>query len=234
MLDPAPCLLVIIFATLASTRVEDNLGQAQIRLYSAPKSFRAETEFKLALAALHSFEYPLALVHFENVIRLERDFLLGYWGAAMSCWQPVWMSSDSSSARIFLQRAPKEAFGKNSAYSILLYNATVALFSPSSGKENIDVEAYLHLMRFAVVKFPTDVESKAFLALGILAKILPEFRGFVDRGSILLPELNIHLNAGLKLSPNHPGLFWCASMTVFLPSIRHFFFSFPYMFSRNI
>src|SRR5436190_17799122 len=75
----------------------------------------AQPAFLRGLALLHDFEYPLAADSFREAQKIDPDFVMAYWGEAMTYTHPVWYQQDLPAARAVLQRlgpTPAERAGK--------------------------------------------------------------------------------------------------------------------------
>src|SRR5213083_667257 len=64
----------------------------------------AQPPFLRGLALLHDFEYPLAANSFRQAQKIDPDFVMAYWGEAMTYTHPVWYQQDLPAARAVLQR----------------------------------------------------------------------------------------------------------------------------------
>src|SRR5436305_12426888 len=72
------------------------LGKIDFPTSGSPQ---AQTCFLRAVAALHSFWYEEAADQFRECTRAEPDFMMGYWGEAMTYNHPIWAEQDAGSAR---------------------------------------------------------------------------------------------------------------------------------------
>src|SRR5215212_1840895 len=59
----------------------------------------AQQHFLRGVAALHSFWYEEALEEFQAATKLDPDFMMGYWGEAMTYNHPLWAQQDTEAGR---------------------------------------------------------------------------------------------------------------------------------------
>ena len=64
----------------------------------------AQPDFIRGVLYLHSFEYDEAAEAFRAAQKVDPDFVLAYWGEAMTYTHPVWNEQDLSAARAALAR----------------------------------------------------------------------------------------------------------------------------------
>ncbi|MGH8514226.1 MAG: hypothetical protein ACREV8_09860, partial [Gammaproteobacteria bacterium] len=64
---------------------------------TSAQSKEAQTHFLRGVAALHSFWYPVAIDEFRAAIKVEPDFMMGYWGEAMAHNHPIWSARATKS-----------------------------------------------------------------------------------------------------------------------------------------
>ena len=76
-----PCLLA------GSAARGEDLSEIRFPTSCAPQ---VEGEFLHGLALLHSFEYPDSTRVFGALVEQHPECAMGYWGAAMSLWHPLW------------------------------------------------------------------------------------------------------------------------------------------------
>lgn len=64
--------------------------------FSLSCSYETRETFNLAISLLHSFEYEEAEKAFVEVIDMDPDCAMAYWGVSMSIFHSLWMQSDLS------------------------------------------------------------------------------------------------------------------------------------------
>src|SRR5215207_8955217 len=66
----------------------------------------AQSHFLRGVAALHSFWYEEALEEFKASTKVDRDFVMGYWGEAMAYNHPLWWKQDTEAGRKVISQLP--------------------------------------------------------------------------------------------------------------------------------
>ena len=124
----------------------------------------AQPAFLKGLALLHDFEYAPAAESFREAQKIDPDFVMAYWGEAMTYTHPVWYQQDAGAARAVLQRLGdrKAKSDRENAY----LQAVKVLYGEGS-KEDRD-DKYADAMASLHQKYPDDVDATAFYALSLL------------------------------------------------------------------
>src|SRR5467141_308191 len=91
-------LLAFVIAPLALSvkAQQSSLGDVD---FPTSGSEKAQAHFLRGVAALHSFWYEEALEEFRESTKAEPDFMMGYWGEAMTYNHPLWGEQDADAAR---------------------------------------------------------------------------------------------------------------------------------------
>lgn len=172
--------------------------------FSQSCSEKVRSDFNLATALLHSFEYTEAEKIFAKVIDKDPECIMAYWGAAMCNFHPLWTPPnpeelEKGSKIIRLARSVnKNKSSRESDYleaiatiydqwSTLDYRTRILKFEKASE----------HLFE----QYPEDKEAGIFYALALGASADPADKGFYNQkkaGNIL--------NAIFINEPNHPGI----------------------------
>ena len=167
---------------------------------SGPPS--AQADFLLGLAQLHNFEYEDAAEHFRKAQQAAPDFVMAFWGEAMTQNHPVWHEEDVADAREILKRlAPTSearlAKAPTEREKLYLRSAEV-LFGDGTKEER--ARQYESLLAEIRRKFPEDVDGAAFYALATLGTA-EHGRDFVTymRAAAVLEEV-------FRQHPHHPGV----------------------------
>lgn len=161
---------------------------------TSTKNPAAQAEFERGVAALHSFWYEEAEAAFRRARELDPQFVMAYWGEAMTHNHPIWQEQDREAARAILAKAPKTADPRERDWL-----ATLEVLYGEGDKRSRDL-AYEEAMGKLAAKYG-DAESQSFHALAII--------GTMDRGdedarrqiraaAILEPLVDAH--------PDHPGI----------------------------
>lgn len=163
----------------------------------------AQSDFNLATALLHSFEYKDAERVFARVIDRDPDCLMAYWGVAMSNFHPLWAPPtkeelQKGSRIVALARSLDSHSGKESDY----LEAVAALYDDWD-----KLGHHARLLRFeeasekVYLKYPQDKEAAIFYALALRAASDPADKTFAKQrkaGDIL--------SALFPGEPDHPGI----------------------------
>jgi hypothetical protein len=162
----------------------------------------AQADFLRGLAWLHSFGYEEAIDAFRAAQKIDPQFVMAYWGEAMSFNQPLWFHEDVAAGRAALAklgatadiRAAKAKTPRERQY----LGAVEVLYGPAE-KLTRD-KAYADAMGALAAKFPQDDEAQAFYALALLA-VLP--RG--DQALPLRQRAGAIAEGVFTRNAKHPG-----------------------------
>jgi hypothetical protein len=165
---------------------------------TSARSEKAQAHFLRGVAALHSFWYPVALDEFQAATRIDPNFMMGYWGEAMTYNHPLWGDpQETEAARLVLGKiaiAP-ELMPRERAY----LHAVEVLYG--EGDKVTRDRAYAAAMEKIYREYPDDREAAAFYALALLGAVQP------DDATALRTRMHaaaIALDLYRK-DPNHPG-----------------------------
>ncbi len=193
-------LVGLLFAALAlPAHTQAPLGTVVFPNSGAP---RAQADFLRGVGWLHSFGYEDAIDAFRAAQKIDPQFVMAYWGEALSFSQPLWFHEDVAQARAALAklgptadaRAAKAKTPRERAYLA----AVEALFG--AGDKRARDTAYAQAMGALAAANPSDEEAQAFHALALLATL--------PRGDASLP---LRQKAGgiaegvFARNPKHPG-----------------------------
>lgn len=162
----------------------------------------AQESFLRGLLLLHSFEYNDAREAFGEARRIDPDFVMAYWGEAMSHNHPIWFTQNTKAARGVLEtlaptREERLAKAPTARERDYLHAADV-LFFGDEDKESRDL-AYQEVMQELHAAYPDDLNAASFYALSILGSS----HGGRDYG--------LHMKAAavaeevFAKNPRHPG-----------------------------
>lgn len=190
-------LIMPVLALLAAAPIAlaSQLGTVDFPTSGSPQ---AQAHFLRGVAALHSFWYPVALDAFRAATRVEPDFMMGYWGEAMTHNHPLWGDAqDTEAARKVLANitiTPKLT-PRERAY----IQAVKHLYG--EGDKQARDQAYAAAMAKIYQEYPDDLETAAFYALALLGSVRPDdptaLRTRMRAAAIALEVY--------RKAPNHPG-----------------------------
>jgi tetratricopeptide (TPR) repeat protein len=192
------CILIyFLFASFASA--QSVLGKVDFPATGKPE---AQPFFLKGLLLLHSFEYEDARDEFENAIKSDPDFVMAYWGAAMTHNHPIWMEQNQDAARAILIRlgaSSQERQKRATTQREKDWLSTLEILYGDGTKEERDLK-YEKAMDELSQKYPDDLEASIFHALAILgtAHNGRDFRIYMRAAGIL--------EEAYFKSPDHPGV----------------------------
>lgn len=185
-------------AQSASPGVQAQLGELEFPTSAGPE---AQRHFLEGVLWLHSFEYEHARRAFRRARSAEPDFVLAYWGEAMTHNHPVWYRQDLEAGRAALERlAPtrEERLAKAPTERERDWLAAVEVLFGEGEKAERD-RAYARAMERLREKYPDDREAAAFYSLALL--------GTAGEGR----DVPIYMRAAavaeevFRENPRHPG-----------------------------
>ena len=198
------CSLLLIFffsqcAEHSTPSVEDaDLGEIEFKVTG---SAEAIPYFNEGLLLLHSFEFEDAAEQFVKAQEIDSNFVMAYWGEAMSYNHPLWkerFTEDGTAAleKLGNSKADRMAKVKTDIERDLL--EAVEILYTEGDKKEIDL-AYKNQMEKLHIKYPEHHEVSAFYALSLL-------------GSSKNRDSDNHYDLGAKIAqgiisenPKHPG-----------------------------
>jgi len=130
----------------------------------------AQAPFLRGLALLHNFEYFSAASAFREAQAADPDFVMAYWGEAMTSNHPVWKEQDAAAGRAVLARlapAREERLAKARTARERAYLEAVEILYGDGAKEERDL-LYSDRMRRLHEAHPEDLDGRAFYALSLL------------------------------------------------------------------
>ncbi|MBX7456720.1 hypothetical protein K3152_00520 [Qipengyuania sp. 1NDH17] len=130
----------------------------------------AAEPFLRGLALLHNFEYGRAAEAFEQARLADPDFVMAYWGEAMTYNHPLWEQQDRDKALEVLARlgpTPKARRAKARTPREAMWLDAVETLYGEGTKEERDF-LYLDKMQALHESDPADIDARAFTGLAML------------------------------------------------------------------
>ena len=190
---------VFAFAIAATIAL---IANAQVPSPKPQAPSPAEVEYLRGVAWLHSFMYEDAIDAFRAAQKIDPNYVMAYWGEAMSFSQPLWFFEEIDKGQAALAKlGPTPAARMSKATTVReqgFLRAAEALFGP--GDKPARAAAHAKEMARVVAENPGDDDAEAFYALALLATM--------PRGDAALP---IRRQAGaiaekvFARNPKHPG-----------------------------
>src|SRR5712691_2172984 len=184
--------MVVSFA-VSSFAQPAHLGKVD---FPTSGSAQAQVHFLRGLAALHSFWYEEALDEFRQATKADPDFMMGYWGEAMTYNHPIWAEQNTEAARRVLTNI--HDLPKLSARERAYIDALRVLYGEGD-KLARDI-AYSTAMEKIHRGDPDDLEAASFYALSLLGTVRPGEKGFRRQMQAAAIATEVY-----QKNPNHPG-----------------------------
>ncbi len=189
-----PILLILVLSGISiEARAQTNLGRID---FPTTGSEAARAHFLRGVAALHSFWYEEALEAFRESTRVDPNFLMGYWGEAMTHNHPLWDQQDTAAARNAIEKI-KDA-GKLTSREQAYINAVRVLYG--EGSKDARDQAYASAMERIYLDYPDDLEAASFYSLSLLGVVRPGEKGFSRQMKAAAIAMDV-----FSKNPNHPG-----------------------------
>jgi len=182
----------------SSSSPTTNLGTVELKASGSPE---AASYFHQGLLLLHSFEFDDAAEKFVKAQEIDSNFVMAYWGEAMSYNHPLWKERYSEEGTAALEKlaatkAERLAMAKTPLERDLL-EAVEILYSDGDKKE-LDL-GYKNQMKKLHQKYPEHHEVSAFYALSLLGSSKSRTEDdHYEMGAKIVQEI-------IKENPQHPG-----------------------------
>src|SRR5688572_20185095 len=132
---------------------------------------QAQRQFNRAVAWLHSFEYEEAEKAFTEVTVKDPRCGMGYWGIAMSNYQPLWAPPTAAQLQTASSAVEKaKAVGARTQRE-RDYIAAIEVFYKEAGTldHRTRAFAYSNAMEQLHRRYPSDREASVFYSLTLIA-----------------------------------------------------------------
>src|SRR5262249_10740890 len=190
-------LLAGSVANVAQTRsAADHKSQLGNVVFPNSGSERVQPYFIRGVAALHSFWFEEALEAFQQATKLDPDFMMGYWGEAMSYNHPLWAEQQYDAGKQAVAKIKNVQSLTDKERGFL--NAVKLLYG--EGDKLTRDKAYCSAMEKMYRDAPDDLEVASFYALSLLGTVRPEDKGYRRQALAGAIALEVY-----RKNPNHPG-----------------------------
>ncbi len=191
--------LLLVFTNCSAPDEEnDQLGTVDIQFNGAEE---AQPHFQKGLLLLHNFEYDDARTAFQEAQKIDSNFVMAYWGEAMTHNHPLWREQDYEKGNETLNRlastkAERNALAQTDLEKDFLQTVEILYGEGSKYQRDSTYSAYLGGM---YEKYAGNQEVGAFYALSILGAV-PVGRDEVayEKGARVVKGI-------IEENPNHPG-----------------------------
>ncbi|MCI0625333.1 MAG: hypothetical protein L0387_27430 [Acidobacteria bacterium] len=202
----AACLIVAAaFIAACATGQQSNpaaearLGKlGTVNFPTSAQSKEAQAHFLRGVAALHSFWYEVALDEFRAAIKVEPDFMMGYWGEAMAHNHPIWGDpQETDAARQVIEKikdTPKLQPRERA------WLGAVRVLYGEGDKPSRD-RAYAAAMEKIYRDHPGDAEAALFYALALMGTVRVEDPAG-EQTRVRAGEIAAQV---YQKNPDHPG-----------------------------
>ena len=204
----APILAVTAFflgPAIASAHEHDMdmsvpLGQVHFENSCSPD---VKTAIDRGVSLLYSFWYDEARKSFNEVTAQEADCAMGYWGEAMSYYQPVEQLPSGEQLKAGQEAIARAQVASRKTARERGYIDALAVIYDNKAVPAHDARAqrYSDVMRTLSAAYPADHEAAVLYALSLLSPELPD-----DPDLIRSRKALTILNAVLKVEPDNPGV----------------------------
>jgi tetratricopeptide (TPR) repeat protein len=186
-------LLCLAFTSADLAAQSPSLGKVE---FPTSGSSTAHACFLRGVAALHSFWYEEAADQFRACTKAEPEFMIGYWGEAMTYNHPIWAEQDTQAARSVLAKITDTSRLTPRERS---YVRAAEILYGTGDKLSRDL-AYSKAMEKIYKDYPDDLEAACFYALSLLGTVRPGEKGFSRQMRAGAIALNVY-----QKNPDHPG-----------------------------
>jgi hypothetical protein len=188
-------ITILVFLPLTLLKAQNNLlGEVKFPTSGAGV---AQESFIEGLLFLHNFEYRDAAISFREAQDKDPEFMMAYWGEAMTKNQPIWFRQQREEAVDILNRlAPspdeRQQMGATQREKDYLHTLEI-LFGTTPGTENLTKEerdiAYMNEMKSLHETYPEDHEARSFYGLSMLGTAHDgrDFRLYMRAAAVLMP-----------------------------------------------
>jgi hypothetical protein len=192
-------LAVLAFSVAGFTQV----AVKPVINFPATGAAAAHDKFVQGVVALHNASYDDAAEYFRAAESVDPNFVMAYWGEAMTFNHPFWAAEDISRGRRALAklgatRAARAAKAKTPREREYL-NAVEVLYG--EGDKDARDLAFANAMQTLSLHYPDDVEASAFSAMALWGTLRPSDHTYkiqMKAAAVLKPLLEKY--------PDHPGL----------------------------
>ena len=178
-MNPKLVILLVVLLNIQSASAELAATQYGVTEFPASGDPSLHPRFIQGLLMLHNFEYEDAREVFREVRRKDPDFVMAYWGEALTHDHPLWHQKDLDAANTVLRAlgaTPKEQIARAPTAREQAYLKSLHLLFGQEAVDGVDGsaselardEAYSAALKDIVSAYPDDLDAQALYALSIL------------------------------------------------------------------
>src|SRR2546423_8794646 len=191
-----PLLAVLAIASILTNALAQDAKLGTVDFPTSTSSKEAQEHFIRGVAALHSFWYEEALDEFRAASRIDPDFMMAYWGEAMTYNHPLWAEQNTDAARAVLKKF--RDLQKLTTRERAFINAVKILYGEGD-KLSRDL-SYAAAMEKIYREHLDDLEAASFYALALLGTVRQGDKGFSRQMKARAIALDVYAE-----NPEHPG-----------------------------
>ncbi|MGB4246296.1 MAG: hypothetical protein WBJ75_01155 [Pseudohongiellaceae bacterium] len=181
----------------------DEIGSSSVSFETSCDAATADN-FNRGVALVHSFWFPEAINAFNEVLAVDPDCAMAYWGISMSHWGNPFAGQRNAAqlARGQESVAQARATGSPTPRESAYIAAVAELFSDNQpSTQSARTKAYELAMERLVTEYPDDREGRIFYALAVNGTASPNDKTYSQqlKAAQILEPLFVEF-------PAHPGL----------------------------
>lgn len=196
------CLLSAVLSFMScsngNSKQEEQLGEIDFKVTGKAE---AQDYFKKGLLLLHSFEYEDAAESFLKARETDPDFVMAYWGEAMTYNHPLWRFQDKEKAeavlRLLAPTAEERVIKAKTDVEQDFIRSVNILYG--IGDKNVRDDSYADFMATLFSKYPGHPEVASFYSLSLIGSVE------VGRDTIVYGKAADIAKTVIADNPHHPG-----------------------------
>lgn len=200
LLTASIAVILYFFSSCSSGNNQAKNQLGEINFTVSGKS-EAQPSFKKGLLFLHSFEYDDAADEFQHAKKIDPDFVMAYWGEAMTYNHTLWREQNFDKGNIILQQlaqSPAERIAKAKTELEKDFIKGVNILYGKGNKTERD-SSYAAYMETLYKKYPGNNEVASFYSLSLIGW------GLVGRQTPILEQAAGIAKEVLTNNAKHPG-----------------------------
>ncbi len=205
MVPFSPFRVIIFFATLTLLCCKENAQQPENHLgeikFEATGKAEAQPLFTKGMLLLHSFEYTDAAEAFVEAKTMDPDFVMAYWGEAMTYNHPLWQEQNYDKGNEILNALAPTPEGRIEKAKTDIEKDFIGginiLYGP--GDKATRDSSYAEYMETLYDKYPGNDEVASFYSLALNGW------GTTDTNKQIFEKAAKISYEVLERNPNHPG-----------------------------
>ena len=161
--------MIIIAGCASNKQPAEQLGKI---VFKVSGNDLAQPAFKTGLLYLHSFEYDDAAEAFQLAQKSDPEFIMAYWGEAMTNNHPLWREQQYEKGNAILNRIstnPEERVAKAKTELEKDFIKSVNILFGQGNKKERD-SSYAAFMETLYNKYPGNNEVASFYCLALIGK----------------------------------------------------------------